>query len=94
MDFSYGVALEGRLEARAGDGSSGGGSSSGSSGGGGGLSSLLGISSWRQKYTVLSRRHRALFLWTGGPTSVEGAVTRIKLASIAAVAVTGGNGSK
>ena len=40
---------------------------------------------WKSKHVVLSRFYRALFAWNGGPTSVDGPVTRIKLDNIASV---------
>lgn len=91
VEFSYGVALEGALSARAGGGGDSSGAS-GSGGGGGGLGGLF-AGSWRPKYAVVSRAHCALFLWSGTPTSLEGALTRLKLRAIASVAVTGGKGS-
>ena len=40
---------------------------------------------WKSKHVVLSRFYRALFAWNGGPTTVDGPVTRIKLDNIATV---------
>jgi hypothetical protein len=40
---------------------------------------------WKSKHVLLSRFYRALFAWNGGPTSVDGPVTRIKLDNIATV---------
>ncbi len=45
----------------------------------------LAFFAWKAKYAVLSRSHRALFLWSGSSTAVEGAITRVPLEQIDAV---------
>lgn len=44
-----------------------------------------GLFRWKAKYAVLSRHYRALFLWTGNVSTVEGAVFRVRLDNIDAV---------
>lgn len=47
----------------------------------------ISIFKWKMKYAVLSRHYRALFLWAGSATAVEGPVTRLKLENIEAVTI-------
>jgi hypothetical protein len=54
----------------------------------------MGLFKWKHKYAVLSKVYRSIFLWTGGPSAVEGAVTRIRLDAIDSILHDSRSGSR
>lgn len=80
LDFGHGVILEGELKVKRSETEAKGFASS--------------FFQWKSKYVVLSRHYRALFIWNGNPTHVEGPVTRCKLENIDAIIHDAKSGSK